>query len=154
MNNETLINLVSDIVCAHVARNNVAAGDVPVMIRSVFAALAGVGTPMPQPEAEPLRPAVSIRSSVKSDTLVCLECGGRFKSLKRHLGKSHGLTPDDYRARWKLPSSYPMVSSNYSEVRRQSAVKNNLGRKPGRRQPDKSAPAASSLPRRKLKLSL
>ena len=49
-------------------------------------------------------PAVSIRSSVKPDAVACLECGAKFKMLKRHLSTEHGMTPEDYKARWNLGS--------------------------------------------------
>ena len=62
---------------------------------------------------EPKEPAVSIRKSVTPGYLICLEDGKHFKSLKRHL-TAHGLTPEQYRAKWKLPSDYPMVAANYA----------------------------------------
>ena len=52
------------------------------------------------------------------------------KTLKRHLSR-HGLTPDQYRARYKLPADYPMVAPAYSEARREVAKRLGLGRKPG-----------------------
>jgi predicted transcriptional regulator len=53
-----------------------------------------------------------------------------MKMLKRHIKRSHELEPDEYRAKWRLNHDYPMVSPNYSEVRRKQAIKNGLGRKP------------------------
>ena len=83
-------------------------------------------------EARP-DPAVSIRSSVKRDHVVCLEDGKKMKMLKRHLMTDHGLTPDEYRARWGLASDYPMVAPDYADKRRDLAKKIGLGRKPGQR---------------------
>ncbi len=77
-----------------------------------------------------LVPAVSVRKSLSDDALTCLECGKSFKSLKRHIRTYHELTPDEYRARWKLPSDYPMVAPNYSETRAKMAKRIGLGRKP------------------------
>ncbi|MDB5724510.1 MAG: transcriptional regulator, partial [Novosphingobium sp.] len=75
MNKKILAELVSDIVCAYVAHNHVAASDVPAMIISVYFALANTGAPTAVAEVARPEPSVSIRSSVKSDALVCLECG-------------------------------------------------------------------------------
>ena len=72
---------------------------------------------------------MSIRSSVKPDHIVCLEDGKKMKMLKRHLMTDHQMTPADYRAKWKLPASYPMVAANYSETRRGLALKIGLGKK-------------------------
>ncbi|WP_423140671.1 MucR family transcriptional regulator [Parablastomonas sp. CN1-191] len=129
---EMLITLTSDIVAAHVSNNNVAVEDVPTLITTVYGALAGLGNAAPEPEKMP-EPAVSIRSSVKPDHIVCLEDGKKLNMLKRHLSTYHGMTPDEYRARWNLPADYPMVAPNYAEKRRDLAVKIGLGRKPGQK---------------------
>ncbi len=129
---ETLITLTSDIVAAHVSNNNVSAEDVTALITNVYSALAGLGAAAPAPEALP-EPAVSIRSSVKPDYIVCLEDGKKLKMLKRHLMTHYSLTPDQYRARWGLQADYPMVAPNYAEKRRELAKKIGLGRKPGAR---------------------
>ena len=76
---------------------------------------------------------MSVRASVKQDHLVCLEDGKKMKMLKRHLMTDHGMTPEEYRARWNLPSDYPMVAPNYAEKRRELAKKIGLGRKPGQK---------------------
>lgn len=129
---ETLITLTSDIVAAHVSNNSVAVGDLPALISNVYTALAGLGQTAPVAEAPP-EPAVSVRSSVKPDHIVCLEDGKKLKMLKRHLMTHYNLTPEQYRARWNLPADYPMVAPNYAEKRRELAKKIGLGRKPGAR---------------------
>ena len=129
--NETLITLTSDIVAAHVSNNDVGVDDVPALIRNVYGALSGLGA-APAVEEKP-EPAVSIRSSVKNDHIVCLEDGKKMKMLKRHLMTDHGLTPAEYRARWGLNADYPMVAPDYAEKRRTLAKEIGLGRKPGQR---------------------
>ena len=129
---ETLITLTSDIVAAHVSNNNVDVGEVPTLISNVYSALADLGSTGGASEAVP-DPAVSVRSSVKKDHLVCLDCGKKMKMLKRHLSTEHGMTPDEYRARWNLSSDYPMVAPDYAATRRDLAVKIGLGRKPGQK---------------------
>ena len=129
---ETLITLTSDIVAAHVSNNNVEVADVPALITSVYGALAGLGHAAPAAEVRP-EPAVAIRSSVKKDHIVCLDCGKKMKMLKRHLNTEHGLSIDEYRARWGLGGDYPMVAPDYAETRRDLAVKIGLGRQPGQK---------------------
>ena len=139
--NETLITLTSDIVAAHVSNNSVSVADLSVLITNVYGALAGLGAPAALPEAPP-EPAVSIRSSVKPDHIVCLEDGKKLKMLKRHLMTHYQMTPDEYRQRWGLPADYPMVAPNYAEKRRELAKKIGLGRKPGARRGRKPKAAA------------
>jgi predicted transcriptional regulator len=127
---ETLITLTSDIVAAHVSNNSVSVGDLPVLISNVYNALSALGQAAPEAEAPP-EPAVSIRSSVKPDHIVCLEDGKKLKMLKRHLMTHYNMTPDQYRARWNLPADYPMVAPDYADKRRELAKKIGLGRKPG-----------------------
>ena len=128
MADETLLTLTADIVSAHLSNNPVAAGDVPTVIANVHGALSGLGKPIE--ETTPTKePAVSIRSSVKLDYIVCLEDGVKLKVLKRHLQTHHGMTPQEYKAKWNLPADYPTVASAYAEQRKGLALKIGLGRK-------------------------
>ena len=140
MADEMLLDHVADIVSAHVSNNSVSANDLPGLIQSVYASLAALGQ-APEPVAGKLTPAVSVRASVKSDAIACLECGAKFKMLKRHLGTDHGMTPAEYRARWNLPADYPMVAPAYAEKRRELAKKIGLGRKPAPKRGRKPAAA-------------
>lgn len=123
---QTLLTLTADIVAAHVSNNTVAVGDLAQLIGNVHAALGRLGAEAP---AEEHKPAVSVRSSVKPDYIVCLEDGKKLMMLKRHLMTDHRMTPAEYRAKWNLPSDYPMSAPNYSETRRSLAKKIGLGRK-------------------------
>ncbi len=123
---ESLITLTADIVAAHVSNNSVAVSDLPLIIQNVHSALSGLGTEAPAPIVKQ-EPAVSIRSSIKPDHIVCLEDGKKLKMLKRHLMTHYKMTPDDYRAKWGLAADYPMVAPNYAEQRRMLAMKIGLG---------------------------
>jgi predicted transcriptional regulator len=125
---ELLITLTSDIVAAHVSNNSVGVADVSTLIQNVHAALANLSQPAPAPEVKP-EPAVSVRSSIKPDYIICLEDGKKLKMLKRHLMTHYQMTPEDYRAKWGLPADYPMVAPNYAEQRRSLAKKIGLGTK-------------------------
>lgn len=129
---EILITLTSDIVAAHVSNNSVSVDDLSSLISNVYGALAGLGHAAPATKSPP-EPAISIRSSVKPDHIVCLEDGKKLKMLKRHLMTHYNMTPEQYRARWNLPAHYPMVAPNFAEKRRELAKKIGLGREPGKR---------------------
>jgi predicted transcriptional regulator len=75
------------------------------------------------------RPKVAVIDSVKPDYLICLEDGKRVKMLKRYLKTNFNMSPEEYRNRWNLPESYPMVAPNYAKVRSQLAKKIGLGQR-------------------------
>jgi predicted transcriptional regulator len=125
MEHPELLTLTADIAAAHMMNNTVSVGDVPVVISSIYGALARLGA---EPVEEKPEPAVSIRASVKPDYIVCLEDGRKLKMLKRHLMNAYGMTPDQYRERWGLSADYPMVAPNYAERRRKLALEIGLGK--------------------------
>ena len=128
MENQQLIELTADIVSAHVSNNSVAVGDLPLLVQQIHGALSDLAT---EKEEEPAKtPAVAVRSSVKPDYVVCLECGAKQKMLRRHLQTAHGMSPEEYRAAYDLKTDYPLVAPNYAEQRRALAKKIGLGRKP------------------------
>jgi predicted transcriptional regulator len=147
---ENLIHLVADIVSAHVSNNNVAVGDVAALVQNVYAALLGLSSEPAATEAAKRQPAVTVRSSVKPDTIVCLICGTKNKMLKRHLQTAHGLTPAEYRAEFELKKDYPMVAPQYSEKRATLARSIGLGSKENRdkRAAAKPAPAKRGRPKK------
>jgi predicted transcriptional regulator len=124
---EMVIALTADIVSAHVSNNSVAVNDLPILIQNVHAALSGLSGTVEEPEAPKQEPAVSIRSSVKPDYIVCLEDGKKLKMLKRHLMTHYQMTPGEYRQKWGLAADYPMVAPNYAEQRRSLAKTIGLG---------------------------
>jgi predicted transcriptional regulator len=138
-----LLALTVEIVSAHVANNRVGLADLPILIRDVHGALAKLGEHGAVAEAESQKPAVPVRSSIKPDHLVCLEDGKHLTMLKRYLMRTYGMTPAEYRAKWKLPLDYPMVAPNYAEKRRALANSIGLGRKRG---PEATLPAPDLAP--------
>jgi len=123
--NEDLLAFTTEIVSSHVSGNEIAAAELPKLIRDVYATLSSLGTA--EPEVETLRPAVPVKKSVFPDYIVCLEDGKKLKMLKRHLKTAYNMTTEEYRARWNLPADYPMVAPNYAERRSGLAKKIGLG---------------------------
>jgi predicted transcriptional regulator len=123
--------LTVQLLSAFVSNNTVPADGLADLIKSTRAALAtNLVAIQVEPEAPGYVPVVSIRRSTASrDFILSLIDGKPYKTLKRHLAQ-HGLTPDQYRDRFNLPKSYPMVAPAYSDARRAVAEKLGLGRKP------------------------
>jgi predicted transcriptional regulator len=120
------IQLAAEVVAAFVSNNSLAKAELPSLIQTVYAALMrlAAGPESAPPQIEAKIPAVPVRKSISPDFLICLEDGKRFKSLRHHL-TVHGLTPEQYRQKWNLPSEYPMVAPNYAA--RRSALAKQIG---------------------------
>src|SRR6266481_3449570 len=101
--------LAAKIAAAYVRRNQIGSDQLATLISTVHQALLGLGKPAAEVDGE-RTPAVSIRRSVHRDYVVCLECGWRGQMLKRHAATGHGLTVEQYRARWKLSREHPMTA--------------------------------------------
>ena len=129
-----MITMTAEIVSAFVSHNALPPAELATLLQTVHAGLVKITSGVaPAEPSVPLTPAVTIRQSIKPDYLVCLDDGKKFKSLRRHLAVL-GMTPEQYRAKWNLPSDYPMVAANYAAERSALAKKIGLGqlRKSGR----------------------
>jgi predicted transcriptional regulator len=124
------MSLTAQVVSAYVSKNPLPRVALPELIGQIHNSLKALQVPPTEP-AVPLVPAVPIKKSVMPDYIISLEDGRKFKSLKRHLMTHYGLTPDEYRQKWGLPSNYPMVAPNYAAARSQLAKDMGLGRKAG-----------------------
>ncbi|MGH1590180.1 MucR family transcriptional regulator [Methylobacterium phyllosphaerae] len=126
-NEIAFIELATNIVSAYVANNSLPSAELPTLLASLYAAVAGLENAPAATETsnEKLTPA-QIRKSIKPDGLVSFIDGKSYKTLKRHLTK-HGHTPDSYRERYGLPRDYPIVAASYSEMRATFARSSGLG---------------------------
>jgi predicted transcriptional regulator len=129
-----ILTWAAQIVSAQVRHHTTDTEALPGLIREVYKTLAAVGG-----EATLASTSITSRSATgprsgrqtaHSDFLECRECGLTMKMLKRHLITVHGMTPDQYRAKWKLPADHPMVAANYAQLRSSLAKQSGLGRRP------------------------
>ncbi len=129
---DQLLRMTADVVAAYVSNNSLPTAQLPDFIASIYASLRTLDHKQDAGEIGALKPAVPIRKSITPEYLVCLEDGKKLKMLKRHLRSTYNMTPDAYRAKWGLPSDYPMVAPKYAEQRSAFAKKIGLGRSGGR----------------------
>src|ERR1700730_8251540 len=115
------------IVSSYVRHHTLRPEQLSDLITPVHHALGHLGQPVQAEEV--LVPAVSVRRSVHQDYVVCLDCGYRGKTLRRHISTRHGLNRDEYRKRWGLRSDHPLTAPAYSERRSTLAKARGLGRK-------------------------
>lgn len=132
MGHDDLLDLTTHVVAAHVASNQVAVKDLPKLIASVHRAMTRLGRPATPAPVKP-EPAVAIRASVRPDAITCLECGKKYRMIRRHLLNEHRMTTEAYRAKWKLSPTYPMTAPSYSSQRADLARQHGLGRRAARK---------------------
>ena len=136
-----ILGLTTRIVSAQLSNNKVATKELLELINSVHQALTDTGKSLTSPP----EPAVPIKKSVTPGYLICLDDGRKLKMLKRHLRKAYDMSPEEYRAKWGLPSNYPMVAPNYAQQRSELAKAFGLGtRGRGKTKSRRKARTASS----------
>ena len=133
MSGSNAIELAAGVVAAFVSNNSVPVGELPALVHAVHTSIKRLaeGPESTTPQVEAKAPAVSIRKSITPDYLICLDDGKHFRSLRRHL-TALGMTPEQYRERWRLPADYPMVAPNYAAQRSAMAKSMGLGQTRGR----------------------
>src|SRR5215469_106855 len=125
---EVDLDPVVRIVSRYVQHHQMAPDQLLTLIVEVHRALAGLGraTPVQQPP----KPVVPVRRSVQQDYVVCLECGYRGRTLRRHLRVAHSLDVAGYRTRWDLLTTHPLIAPSYSAHRSTLTKQIGIGRKP------------------------
>jgi len=126
----TSLRPVTKIIASYVGNHVLAPDQLSALITAVERTVRHLGSPV---QAEPPRqPAVPVKHSVRRDHVVCLECGFRGQTLRRHLGSRHGLQIAEYLRRWQLPGDHPLTAPAYSARRSTMAKELGLGRTRGR----------------------
>ncbi|MEM7068242.1 MAG: MucR family transcriptional regulator [Pseudomonadota bacterium] len=126
-----LLEMTSEIISSYVANNPVSNSELLEIIDDVYSAISKIASTeaLVGEHGERHIPAVPVKHSLNDDYLICLEDGKQFKSLKRHLNSQFGMSPDEYRRKWGLPSDYPMVAPNYAKARSRLAKEIGLGKR-------------------------
>jgi predicted transcriptional regulator len=124
-----ILRMTVRVTAAYLSENALPADRIASVLTDVHDSISRIaGAEQLQIEKPSRRPAVSVAKSLAPDYIVCLEDGRRMKMLKRHIKAAYGLTPEEYRQRWNLPSDYPMVAPRYAQQRSQFAKKMGLGK--------------------------
>ena len=128
----TLLEMASEIVCAHASTTTMSKDELIAEIASVYQALSALEkgeAVTAEPQIEEAGPAVSKKKAFGKDKVFCMICGKGMKTLTRHLKTAHDLKPGQYRKQFGIPSTQSLAAKNYSESRRQMAIDRGLGDK-------------------------
>ena len=80
-------------------------------------------------EATQQQPPVDPKKAIREKSVICLECGKSFKVLtKKHLA-SHGLTAEEYKAKWGYKKNQALVAKSLARERRKKMQEMELWKK-------------------------
>ena len=72
---------------------------------------------VPEPGGSPA-PAMDPKKAIRESSITCLECGKSFKVITRKHLATHGLTPEEYRAKWGYKKGAPLAAKSLQRERR------------------------------------
>ena len=121
-----LLEMTTKIITSYLNNNTVDHAKVPALIDEVFKCIESLCNS--EPKAMTQAGQIAINKTIQPDYIICLEDGKKLKMLKRHLRTNFKMSPEEYRAKWGLPSDYPMVAPNYAARRSEFAKKIGLGK--------------------------
>lgn len=116
----------ADIVSSYLLNHKMEVEQLENLIQRVFTAVSDLGE---ERSGSSLKPVVDVKASITPDFIICLEDGKKLKMLKRYLKTNYNMTPEEYKKRWSLPATYPMVAPNYAKKRSSLAKQIGLGKK-------------------------
>ena len=134
-----VLKLTTEIVVSHASLSELTPEQLVNEIKQVYNVLASLdggeilGEPVSEKAGGVKKPSIPLKDIVKAKYVVCLECGKKFKTLKTHLRKAHGLMPKEYYQRFGLdPKKFPLVCKDYSAARSKMAKDRGIG-SPGKK---------------------
>ena len=135
-----VLKMTTEIVISHASMTELTSEQLVDEIKAVYNVLSSLdgGESLEEPVSEEAggvkKPLIPLKDIVKAKYVVCLECGKKLKTLKRHLHKAHGLMPKEYYARFGLdPKKFPLVCKDYSAARSKMAKDRGLGAMGGKK---------------------
>jgi predicted transcriptional regulator len=106
-----------EIVKAQASVRTMTDEEITSMLKNVAAGIQAAAEADSQPTA-PAVPAVDPAKAIKESSVLCLECGKSFKVLtKKHLA-AHGITPEEYRAKYGYKKGAPLAAKSLQRERR------------------------------------
>lgn len=125
---QEIMAYTTEIVSSYLSSNEVSTDQLPEVLKKIFSTVVDVMRDANNMKHRPaLTPAVPVDESVHEDYIICLEDGKKLQMLKRHLSTVYGMSVEQYRERWGLPTDYPVVSPNYARRRSDIAKTTGLG---------------------------
>ena len=115
---EDYLKQAIEIVKAQASVRNMNEDEITSMIRALTQSIRGVAEGVvPVVDTEP---AVDPKNAIREKSVICCECGKSFKVLtKRHIA-SHGMTVEEYKAKYGYKKGTSLVAKSLARDRRKT----------------------------------
>ena len=116
---EEYIQSALDIVKAQASARPMTEDEIISMVKSVAKGIASVSTgQLATIDTDAAAPAMEPKKAIKEASITCLECGKSFKVItKKHLA-SHGLTSEEYKAKYGYKKTQALACKSLARERR------------------------------------
>ncbi|BAH77113.1 MucR family transcriptional regulator [Solidesulfovibrio magneticus] len=116
---EEYIQSALEIVKAQASARPMTEEEIISMVKSVAKGIAAVSTgQIATIDADAAAPAMDPKKAIKEASITCLECGKSFKVItKKHLA-SHGLTSEEYKAKYGYKKTQALACKSLARERR------------------------------------
>jgi len=68
--------------------------------------------------SETILPKIPVNEAFKDNEIICLLCNKPFQRLGSHLSRNHGMGSAEYRARFGIPQSQPLLTQRCLDMQR------------------------------------
>jgi len=114
---EDYLKAALEIVKAQASVRTMTDEEITSMLKSVAAGIQAAAN-MDIASTETVTPGIDPAKAIKENSVTCLECGKTFKVLtKKHLA-AHGITPEEYRAKYGYKKGAPLAAKSLQRERR------------------------------------
>ena len=114
---EDYLKAALEIVKAQASVRTMTDEEITSMLKSVAAGIQAAAD-MDIAPTETAAPGIDPAKAIKENSVTCLECGKTFKVLtKKHLA-AHGITPEEYRAKYGYKKGAPLAAKSLQRERR------------------------------------
>ncbi|EFI34031.1 transcriptional regulator, MucR family [Desulfonatronospira thiodismutans ASO3-1] len=118
-----------EIVKAQASVRNMTEEEMSAMILALSRGIRETAREMPGAASQSAAPGVDPARAIREKSILCLECGKSFRVLtKKHLGK-HGMTPEEYKAKWGYKKNTSLVARSLTRNRRKRMQEMQLWKK-------------------------
>jgi len=116
---EDYLQSALEIVKAQAGSRPMTEDEILSMVKSVASGIAALTTGHPLPgKEETAAPIMDPKKAIKEASITCLECGKSFKVITRKHLASHGLTAEEYRAKYGFKKTQALACKSLARERR------------------------------------
>jgi predicted transcriptional regulator len=116
---EEYLQSALEIVKAQAGSRPMTEEEILSMVKSVASGIAALTTGQPAPGQEETAAVImDPKKSIKEASITCLECGKSFKVITRKHLATHGLSPEEYRAKYGFKKTQALACKSLARERR------------------------------------